>query len=205
MNVAWLAPLALLGLGACSFIVEFHDKDDDGSTDGGAFEAGSIRPDGATVQSDGGLDGSFPVDDGATPDVEVPFTCAGKLDGTATPRGNDRFHCCGGVETDIGTNDNCGGCNIKCNAGAGHSCALRAGHFLCAGCANDGGGGGGACWTGCCTQPLGSSDGLCTPTQILACGTPIPACDDGICKGTAGAASGCDLTDGLPGFPYCHY
>ncbi len=199
---AGLSIVALASLAsACSFLVEFHDKDDDGSTDGGEFEAGSIRPDGA-VQSDGGLvpvDGSLPVDDGGAPDVVGPFTCVGKPDGTASPRG-DRYRCCNQVELDLGSSENCGGCGIACNTGAGHSCVALRGHFVCVGCNKDGGGGNGGCWSGCCTNRVGADQGVCAPE--FPCGIIVPVCDDDTCKNVAGQPSGCDTDLDLA---YCHY
>lgn len=188
---------------ACSLIVEWHDKEADATNGDAGFEAGSIRPDGGSA-GDGGtveVDSSVPGDDGsvAPNDATVSFTCSGKPDGTATPRG-DRYHCCGGVETDLATSANCGGCGIGCNTGAGHSCVGLRGHFVCTGCSKDGGGGNGGCWSGCCTNRIGADDGVCVPE--FPCGIVVPVCDDGTCKSTAGEPSGCDTDLDLA---YCHY
>lgn len=206
MNVSARASILLLliaaaaQLSACSLVVHFKDAPPDAAT--GAedeTESGSIIPsgdasivtDGTTSSTDAAVtdDTSTPIDTGPT-----PFTCQGKADGTQVPDTGNR--CCGYVSTPMGTNANCGGCNVACNTAKGQTCVNRDGHYYCIGCFLDGGAGGSDCWTGCCTKPILSPEGICAPE--FPCGFVVPQCDDNACQSHGAQCH----TSGLAG-TYC--
>lgn len=179
-----LLTLAAVSIGGCSFLVRYTDKDEvpvdaDGGgsivVDAGTHADGEID---ATAEAAASLDAAIGVDTGPPDTGPPPFTCTGQADGTAFPGRTTR--CCRGVETDITTNANCGACNIACNTAMGHSCVARDGNYYCAGCANTNGGGNTACWSGCCTKPFLSPDGVCVPES--PCGLFVPICDDQTCS-----------------------
>lgn len=107
----------------------------------------------------GSCDAPLPKADG-TPCQQAPDAC--HADGVcklavcqapaAQPEGyqwkqNDEFaRCCGGKAITTNTDQNCGVCGIKCNAGNGESCQGLGGRWFCRGCiANSG------CWSKCCS------------------------------------------------------
>lgn len=176
--------------GACTVLADFVDKDFDGGRDALAPETSSIvvGKEGGTSEDAGGSiesDGATPPNDAAVVDTGPgPFTCQGQPDGTQVPGQTRR--CCNGVETVLTSNQNCGACGLECNTAAGHQCVIKDGNPYCAGCAMDGGGGNGACWTGCCTVPFLQPAGVCAPE--FPCGVVIPVCNDNTCE-TKGNAS----------------
>ena len=68
-------------------------------------------------------------------DAAPPGPCSGKTDGTAYAPEGPHGRCCSGEATKINTNANCGGCGIRCGAGA--VCEeFVIGHYACT-CAAD--------------------------------------------------------------------
>lgn len=178
--------LCTVVLGACSFFVEFKDPiDDDAGDDAGVVESGTIVPDAAPTDS--GAPSDATVDVAEVPDTNPPppFTCEGQPDGTPVP--GTSLRCCGYQKTALNTNENCGICGLACNVAAGHQCTIIGDYATCTGCARDGGGSNGGCWSGCCYIPIGRADGVCSPSSALACF--VGDCTDSKCQAVSGPST----------------
>jgi len=174
---------ALLLVASCSVLIPWEDRPApvDPAEKDSAVETGTIVGEldaGSTPATP--RDGA-PLDDAAAPeDANVPDTrplgpCEGLNEGEPARSGNNQ-RCCGGVPTSVSSKSHCGGCGVACNPA--HDCQFLSGYWACAGCAVDGGGSHGSCWTGCCSQSL-SAAGACEPRFV--CG--VPTCNDDICAG----------------------
>jgi hypothetical protein len=189
-----LSPLAVFPFLAagCTFLAQFDDRADELEDEGGTpadNDGGSIVPgtDGGTPAPprDGAANdlGTTTTDSPAPVDTGPPIPCQGQPDGKY-----GGITCCGGQQTALSTNENCGVCGLACRTDLGHACIFIVDHFACAGCLVDGGGGNASCWTGCCSS-VGTPLGTCAPEALLP-GCGIGVCNDDACHQKA-PGSGC--------------
>jgi len=108
-------------------------------------------------------------------------------DGYQWKQGDDFARCCGGKQITTNTDNNCGVCGIKCNAGNGESCQMLGGRWFCRGCNTSAG-----CWSKCCSLSFNP-----------------PSCAASDCNGNCSAqycpmGTVCKLGNGLSS-NYCAY
>ncbi len=131
------------------------------------FDATSPESDGAIPGTDGGI--TVTSDPACTSSVGLPMTGLSASDAGAN------FVCCGGKLTDLGGDENCGGCGVSCNfGGGGLKCQTITGtttgriHSYCAGCLTKAGGNQTTantyCKTGLCSA-TGEPTGRCSPSN----------------------------------------
>jgi hypothetical protein len=180
--------------------------------DGGHANDSSIPPPDALVLADG--DTTQDASDDSPP---PPGSCVGKPDGTVCVKspdgchtdatcsgglcgglgtradgynwkaGDDNARCCNGKPIETTTNDDCGACGIRCNAGNGESCQPLGGHYFCRGCVASA-----ACWSKCCSTSF--SPNSCAASDCAG------NCNNAVCP------PGSHCVNGLPNSSdYCAY
>lgn len=164
------AAIALLAapvfVAACTFLVQFEDKDPD-ETDPAELDAGT-------------RDTNVSLPDAPQPPQDAPNkpnACSGLQEGANWDAADRTARCCGGNPVFVITADACGACGMRC--GTGQSCQLKADHYYCVGCASGGPADDKACdaSTHCCSTQF-EGLGLCAAST---CVTGSATCNQIVC------------------------
>ncbi len=180
----------------CSSNAPEGPGEEEGEDGGNTSTDGSIGPIG-----DGG--GTLNSDPACTSSVGLPVTGLPPADAGAN------FVCCGGKLTDLGGDENCGGCGVSCNfGGGGLKCQTITGsttgriHSYCAGCLTKAAGNQTTantyCRTGLCST-TGEATGRCSPAANGDCAEEYCSGISAICGRDA---TGKAITD--PNY-FCEY